>query len=30
MDRISESLNVAFKGRSPITVPHSVPNLVTE
>lgn len=30
MDRISESLNVAFKGKCPITIPHSVPNLVTE
>lgn len=30
MDRISESLNVAFKGKPPVTVPRSVPDLVTE
>ncbi|KAG0589957.1 hypothetical protein KC19_1G059800 [Ceratodon purpureus] len=30
MDRISESLNVAFKGKCPIMIPHSVPNMVTE
>jgi aarF domain-containing kinase len=30
MDRISESLNKAFKGKSPIIIPHSVPHLVTE
>lgn len=30
MDRISESLNKAFKGKSPIIIPRSVPHLVTE
>ena len=30
MDRISESLSVAFKDRPPVLTPRSVPGMVTE